>query len=86
MPISTFFWNRKSNILSLMQNFGEMCITTYRDNTYQAKLANFGTPGIWVGYAEGHSTGTYQVFNPKMKKIILTHNVTFLQKPYGEYS
>ena len=58
-----------------MQQFGEMCITTYRDNTNQAKLANQGTPGIWVGYPEGHPTGIYQVFNPKTKKIILARDV-----------
>ena len=60
--------------------------TSYRDNTHQAKLANQGTPGIWVGYAEGHPTGTYQAFNPKTKKITLTRDVTFLQKSHGKYS
>ena len=63
-----------------------MCTTTYRDNTHQAKLAIWDTPGIWVGYSEGHLTGTYQVFNPKTKKIISTRDMTFLQKSYGEYS
>ena len=46
-------------------------------------LANNGTPGIWVGYAEGHLTETYWDFNPKTKKI-LTQDMTFLQKSYGE--
>ena len=69
-----------------MQKFGEICITTYRDNTPWAKLANRGTPGIWVVYAECHPTSTFQVFNPKTKKIILTWDVTFLQKSYGEYT
>ena len=69
-----------------MQKFGEMCITMYRNNTHQAKLANHGSPGIQVSYADGHPTGTYQVFNPKTKKIVLTQDVTFLQKSYGEYS
>ena len=67
-----------------MQKFGEMCITTYRDNTYWAKLAN-GAPGIWVGYANGHHTGTYWIFNPKTKQINSTQDVTFLKKSYGEY-
>ena len=40
---------------------------------------------MWVGYAEGHPTGTQWVFNHKKKKIILTRDVTFLQKTYGEY-
>ena len=57
-----------------MQKFGEMCITTYRDDTHCQ-----GTPGIWVGYVEGHPISTHQVFNPKTKKIALTHDVTFLQ-------
>ena len=59
---------------------------TYMDNTHWAKLANQKTPGIWAGYAKGHSTGTYWVFNPKTKKIILTWEVTFLQKTCSEYS
>ena len=40
-----------------MQNFGEMLITTNRNNTDQDKVANQGTPGVWVGYADGHCTG-----------------------------
>ena len=69
-----------------MQKFGEMCISTFKDNTHWAKLANKGTPRIWVGYAENHPTGTNWIFNPKTKKIILTRYMTFLQKSYGEYT
>ena len=69
-----------------MQKFGEMYITTYKDNTHQAKLDNHGTPSLWVGYAENHPTGTYQIFNPKTKKNILTWDVTFLQKSYSKYT
>ena len=71
-PFQQFFGKGKRSILSLMQKFDEMHITTYRDNIYQARLANQGTPGFWVGYAEGHLTGMYQDFNPKSKKIIST--------------
>ena len=63
-----------------------MCITTYRDNAHWVKLANWGTAGIWVSYAKGHPTSTYQVFDPRTKTIILTQDVTFLQMLYGEYS
>ena len=69
-----------------MQKFGEMCIATYKDNSHQAKSANCGTPGIWVGYAEGYPTDTYWIFNPKTKKDILTWDVIFLQKSYTEYT
>ena len=52
-----------------MQNFGEMYITMNRDNTHQAKSANQGTPGIWVGYAEHQPNCTFWVFNPKIKRL-----------------
>ena len=47
-PFQLFFGKGKRSILSQMKKFGEMCITTYKDNTHWAKLANQGTPGIWV--------------------------------------
>ena len=69
-----------------MQKFGEMRIATFKDNTHFAKLANQGTPGILLGYDENHPAGTYRIFNPKTKHIILTRDVTFLKQSYGEYS
>ena len=46
-----------------------MCITTYQDNSQQAKSdANCGTPRIWVGFADVHSVGTYHINNPKITK------------------
>ena len=55
-----------------------MCNTMNRDNTHRAKLANYDTQDIWVGYTDGDPTGTYQVFNPKTKKILLTRDMSFL--------
>ena len=63
-----------------------MCITTYRDNTHWAILANQCNPGNWVCYVEGHLTNTYRLFNPKTKNIILIQAVIFLQKSYGEHT
>ena len=69
-----------------MQTFGEMCIVTFKDNTHWAKLTNPGTPGIWVGYDKNHPPSTYRILNPKTKRIILTRDVTFLNKSYSEYN
>ena len=44
-----FLGEGKKHALTLMQKFGEMCIATYMDKTHWAKLANCGTPDIWVG-------------------------------------
>ena len=78
-PFQHFLGKGKESILSLMQNFGEMCLTTYRDNTHWAKLANCGAQGTWIGYTDGHPTGTCQIFNCE-KKDNLTQDVTFLWK------
>ena len=62
-----------------------MCITIYWDNSHQAKLANWGTPGIWVSFAEGQSVDASHVYNPKTMKISLTKDVTFLHKSYRKW-
>ena len=62
-----------------------MYIVTFKDNTHWAKLANCGTPGILVGYTDNHPTCKYRIFNPKTKRIILTRDVTFLNKSYSEF-
>ena len=69
---------------SCLKKFGEMCIATYRENTHWAKLANQGTPGIWVGYTVIPLVHTG--FLTQDKKIILTWEVTFLQQSYSEYT
>ena len=89
IAISTFqqfFLKGKRIILSTVQKLCEMCITTYRDNTHWTKLANQGAPGIWIVFAGGHPTDTYRAFNPKTNKIILSKDVTFLQKSYADFS
>ena len=56
------------NLSPFQQIFGNKTwILSHKNNTHQAKLANQGTPGVWVGYMEGCPTGTYQIFIPKQK-------------------
>ena len=64
----------KRSILFLLQNFGEIFITIYWDNSHWAKLANQHTPGIWIAFAEGHPISTYHVYTPK-KKNSLTKDI-----------
>ena len=62
------------------------CVITHWENSHFAKLANHGTPSLWVGYHDGHPTSTYCIFNPKAKKILFTLDATFLQKSYRDYN
>ena len=68
-PFQQFFGKGKPNVLTSMQKVGEMCIATFKDNPHRAKLANHRIPCIWVVYAENHPTSTYQIFNPKTKRL-----------------
>ena len=71
-PISTFFGKGKKSILTLEQKFVEMCSITHHDKSYQTKLANHSTQGIWVGFTGGHPVGIYCEFNSKRREISLT--------------
>ena len=71
-PCQQFFGKETRSILSLVQKFGKMCMATHWDNSHQAKLANNGTLGIRVGFAEGHPVGSNYIYNPKTKIISLT--------------
>ena len=62
------------------------CVSPPTGTTHWAKLINRGASGICLGFAEGHRTSTYCIFNFKTKTIILTKEVTFLQKSYENWS
>ena len=83
--ISIIFWDREEKHPISLPKFGEMCVITYCNKTHQAKLANHGTTGIWLGYVGEHPVGTFQVMSSKTRKINLTCDVTFLKKSYGEF-
>ena len=81
-----FFGNGNGSILTPLQKFGEISMTTNCNNLNWAKLANQGTTRILAGFANGHSVGTYWVFNLKTQNICLTKNLTFLNKSYDEWN
>eukprot|EP01083_Nonionella_stella_P004795 13981_1 len=65
--------------------FGEMCVVSDR-RKIKAKFDDRGKTGIWLGYAEGHAVGTYRVYNPETKKVILSRDVTFIHAEHENKS
>ena len=51
----------------------------------KAKLADRGKTYMGLGYARNHPVGTYRVLNLKAGKIIITCDVLFLRKSYGDW-
>ena len=44
----------------------------------QAKMTNKGFPAMMVGYAQNHGAGTYRLYNPKTKRIIMSRDVKWM--------
>jgi Reverse transcriptase (RNA-dependent DNA polymerase) len=49
------------------------------------KLANKGNLCLMVGYPEDHPSDTYRVFDLKSQSVMLTRNVRWTGKTFGEY-
>ena len=44
----------------------------------QAKMVDKGYPAMMVGYALNHGAGTYRLYNPKTKRIIMSRDVKWM--------
>jgi len=47
------------------------------------KLSDKGMKAIFVGYADKHAGNLYRFINPSTNKIILSHDVKWLERKYG---
>ena len=59
------------------KTFGERCIVANRVKI-KAKLADRGKLCYFVGYAKDHAIGTYRIFNPVTRKVIMSRDVSFV--------
>jgi hypothetical protein len=63
---------------------GKVGVVTTKDKI-QAKLANRGTPCIFVSYAENHSKGVYRMLNLETNAIINIIDIICLKKMYKDW-
>eukprot|EP00957_Ditylum_brightwellii_P208209 15356298-Ditylum_brightwellii.AAC.1 len=54
--------------------------------TAKKKFSARGKQCIWVGYAVGHAVGTHRLIDPRTKRVILSRDVHFLGKSYGQWA
>ena len=47
------------------------------------KLSDRGKKAIFIGYADKHAGNVYRFINPDTNKIILSRDVKWLQRKYG---
>ena len=74
-----FKWSRN------LRTFGEICVLTRHDKALKGKIKNRGRLCMFVGYAKDHSGDVFRLLNLKTKKILMSRDVTWIGKTYGEY-
>jgi hypothetical protein len=66
--------------------FGEVAIISDQKNKLiRSKLADRGFPAIFIGYSEDHAIDVLEFFNDITKGVLLSRNVIWLNKNYGQY-
>ena len=51
----------------------------------RGKLENHGRTCVFVGYADKHAGDVYRMLNLKTNKIIMSRDILWLNKTFGEY-
>ena len=64
--------------------FGEVCIRSDREQMI-GKLENKGTVCVFIGYPDNHASDCFRLLNTKTNKIVMSRDVTWLNKTYGEF-
>jgi hypothetical protein len=69
-----------------MRTFGEVGIVTdHANKKARGKLEDRGYACIFVGYLDNHSGNVYRMYNLKTGKIVMSHDLTWLGKTWGEH-
>jgi hypothetical protein len=77
-------FKKKARRLRNLKRFGEMCMATTK-NKIQGKLSNKGIVCVFVRYAVNHVNDVYRLLNTKIRSIIKSRDVVWLNKSYGTW-
>jgi hypothetical protein len=69
----------------ILRTFGEIGIVYTKPTKIRNKLENRGNPCIFIGYPDDHTSNVFKFHNPKTYAVILSRNVYWLNKSYGEF-
>lgn len=68
-----------------LHKFSEMCVAKNK-TTHMAKISDRGTLCFFVGYPNNHLDSTFCCLNANTHWPILSHDITFLHKSYGDWT
>ena len=78
------FYKKMPDYKKYFRTFGEMVVVR-SIATVKAKLEDLVNMCMFLGYAQYYTVGTSHMLNIRTKYIILSHDVIFSNKTYGEY-
>ena len=76
------FYGSDAPYSQYLQVFGKLAIVKVLNTTN--KLSDRGMKAIFVGYADKHAGNVYRFINPNTNKIILSRDVKWLERKYGD--
>ena len=80
------FYGVRTKYEEHLRTFCEMGIVTISNtNKTKSKLADRGIPCVFVGYARNHAGNVYRMFNMKTNKVMITRDIIWIGKFYGDY-
>ena len=60
-------------------------VTNHAEKSIRGKLTNRGKTCIFVGYSDKNAGNVYRMFNPTTGRILLSRDIIWLDKTYGQY-
>jgi hypothetical protein len=79
------YYGKQYKWINNLKEFGTMGVITTYEKT-QPKLENRGTTAMFVGYSNDHPSDTYRFINIKTRKLLISRDVKWLGKTWGEYN
>ena len=78
------FYGNMPDYAKHLRTFVEMGVV-HSITTVKAKLEYRGMTCIFLHYGQKYTSGTYHMFNLRMKGIVLIRDIIWINKTYGEY-
>ena len=82
-PPYVMYYGSNPILLNHLRSFGEQGIVKTAKE-HQSKLANRGELCIFVGYSDGHSNHTYRMLNLRTHKILISRDVIWMNRLFGD--
>ena len=80
------FYNKKFKVTNELRTFGEVGVVKSSYSSMQSKIKNKGITMLFCGYSLCHGTHVYKMLNLETNRTVITRDIVWLNKTYGEWA